>query len=39
MTSTGKLIMGGVGVGETPEMPAPVNNLAPAAAPANALAR
>lgn len=37
MLGTGKLIMGGAAAAETPE--APINNLAPAAAPANALAR
>jgi hypothetical protein len=37
--ATGAAIMGTAGVMENPSMPAPVNNLAPAAAPANALAR
>jgi hypothetical protein len=37
--ATGAAIMGTAGAVENPPTPAPVNNLAPAAAPANALAR
>lgn len=37
--ATGAAVMGTAGVVENPATPAPINNLAPAAAPANALVR